>query len=389
MNKKNIFSFLSIAGVLAISLVSCKKDSATTTTPTSSFVLKQDSLQGNIPDGTVTLKANTTYKLIGPLSVGSGATLVIEEGAQIVAQTDLGASNLYINVLRGGKIQAVGTATNPIIFTSTGTAAGSWGGICMHGYAPNNVGNDAASEINGVQYGGTVSTDNSGTLKYVVIKNSGAKNGTKEFNGLSMFSVGSGTSISYVAIINGNDDAFEWYGGTVNCSYLYAENNDDDNFDWDLGYVGSLSTLYSINSNSNASSDSRGIEADNNPDNNAALPYSNPTVTDVTLIGRGSTFTGTQKEGIYLRRGTKAKISNVFVKGYTTGVGVEHDLTIAAITANELKVNTIQFDDVITKVIGKNSAGVSANVSALITEGTATGAGSVTATKPSWGSFIK
>lgn len=388
MNKKNILFTFSFLGILALAVSSCEKKT-TTTTPTSTFVLKQDSLQGTISDGTVVLKANTTYKLTGALSVGSGATLTIEEGAQIIAQTDLGSSNLYVNILRGGKINAVGTATNPIIFTSTGTTAGSWGGICIHGYAPNNVGNDAASEINGVQYGGTNAADNSGTMKYVVIKNSGAKNGTKEFNGLSMFSVGSGTSISYIAILNGNDDAFEWYGGTNNCSYLYAENNDDDNFDWDLGYVGNLNTLYSINSNSNASSDSRGIEADNNPDNNAATPISNPTVNDVTLIGRGSTFTGTQKEGIYLRRGVKGKITNVFIKGYTTGVGVEHDLTIAAMNAGELKINTVQFDDVPTKTKGKNSAGASATVSAVITEGTATGAGSITSARPSWASFIK
>ena len=387
MNKKNILKITILFAVIGAAM-SCKKETASQDT-NSTFVLVQDSLQGTITDGTVVLKANQVYKLTGPLSVASGGTLKIEEGAQIIGQTANGSSNLYINILRGGKIDAQGTATNPIIFTSSDNLPGGWGGICIHGFAPNNVGLDAASEINGVQYGGTNAADNSGTLKYVVIKNSGAKNGTKEFNGLSMFSVGSGTQISYIAVLNGNDDAFEWYGGTNNCSFLYAENNDDDNFDWDLGYVGNLNALYSINTNTNASSDSRGIEADNNPDNNAATPYSNPTVNEVTLIGRGSTFAGTQLQGIYLRRGVKGKISNVFVKGYKTGVGVEHDLTIAAMTAGELKVSAIQFEDVPTKTAGKNTAGASATVTSVITEGTATGAGSTTAARPSWASFIK
>jgi hypothetical protein len=387
MNKKNILKISILFAVIGAAM-SCEKKTATQDT-NSTFRLVQDSLQGTISDGIVVLKANQVYKLIGPLSVASGATLKIEEGAQIIGQTAFGSSNLYINILRGGKIDAQGTATNPIIFTSSDNLPGGWGGICIHGYAPNNVGNDAASEINGVQYGGTVSTDNSGTMKYVVIKYSGAKNGTKEFNGLSMFSVGSGTQISYIAVLNGNDDAFEWYGGTNNCSFLYAENNDDDNFDWDLGYSGNLNALYSINTNTNASSDSRGIEADGNPDNNAATPFTNPTVNEVTLIGRGTTFAGTQLQGIYLRRGVKGKITNVFVKGYKIGVGVEHDLTLAAMTAGDLKVSTIQFDDVTTKTSGKTSAGVPAVTTSVIVEGTATGAGSTTATKPSWAGFIK
>lgn len=384
MKTQNLFTLIAIIYISLI--VSCKKNLTIEDMPI--FVLKQDSLAGDIKDGTVILRANTTYKLVGPLNVLSGATLKIESGVTIIAQTELGASNLYINIFRGGKIEAVGTTEAPIIFTSSIDERGSWGGLCLHGYAPNNVGNDASSEINGVQYGGTNSTDNSGILSYVIIKNSGAKNGTKEFNGLSFFSVGSGTTINNIAIINGNDDAFEWYGGNVNCTNLYAENNDDDNFDWDLGYSGTLTNLYGINSNTNASSDSRGIEADNNPDNNLATPYSNPVVSNVTLIGRGSTFSGTQKEGVYLRRGTKGKITNLFLQGYATGVGVEHDATITNLTNRELKVNTIQFTDVPTKTKGKTTAGVASDVTAVITEATATGAGSG-ATKPSWASFVK
>lgn len=380
--KKTILH-LSLILVMAVSIPSCKK-TETLDTGNSSFVVNPEDLQGTISDGgTVILNAGT-YKLTGPLVVKNGSTLKIQSGTTIIAQTDKGASNLFINIERTGKIDAQGTATSPIRFTSTGTDLGSWGGICIHGLAPNNVGVDAASEINGTQYGGNIANDNSGIMRYCIIKNSGAKNGDKEFNGLSLFSVGSGTVIEYIAVFNGGDDAYEWYGGTVNGSYLYAENNDDDNFDYDLGYIGTLSYLYSINSNTNASSDSRGIEADNHPNAFTSTPYSNPTISNVTIVGRGSTVAN-QREGIYLRRGVKSKISNIFVQGFSIGVGVEHDPTIAGIPA-DLKINTIQFTDVTTKTKGTKTDKTAADVSGVITEGATTGAGSG-ASKPSWANW--
>jgi hypothetical protein len=382
--KNQILKTIAVIFITA-NLFSCKK-SSTVEEPTSSFVLLQEDLQGQITDGIVTLKSGVTYKLTGPLIVKNNATLKIEPGAIIQAQTDKGSSNLYINIERTGKIDAQGTASEPILFTSTGTTMGSWGGICIHGQAPNNVGENAASEINGTQYGGSIANDNSGIMRYCIIKNTGAKNGDKEFNGISFFSVGSASIFEYIAIYNGGDDAFEWYGGTVNANYLYAENNDDDNFDYDLGYVGTLNYLYSINSNTNASSDSRGIEADNHPNSFSVTPFSNPTISNVSIIGRGSAFAGTQKEGIYLRRGVKSKISNVFLQGYTIGVGVEHNETLSNLTNGELKVTTIQMNDITTKTKGKKTDGTSSDVSSVITEGTTTGAGSGAA-KPAWASF--
>lgn len=377
--KKQLLS-IAILGMAALAGCSKKTESA----PSSTFVLNQNDLQGDIKDGTVTLKAGETYLLAGPLNVKDGATLTIEEGVTIIAQTDKGASNLFISIERGGKFNVNGSATKPVTFTATGQDRGAWGGIAIHGKAPNNVGVNAASEINGVQYGGTDAADNSGSIRYAIIARSGAKNGDKEWNGISFFSVGSGTVCEYVAVFNGNDDAFEWYGGTNNCSYLYADNNDDDNFDYDLGYVGKLNYLYSKNSNTNASSDSRGMECDGNPDNNLATPFTNPTVSNVTLIGRGSTV-ATQREGIYLRRGVKGTITNVFMKGFSVGVGVEHPATISSI-GSPTKVNTIQFTDVTTKTKGKDGT-AAPDVSTVITEGASTGAGNGES-KPSWANWF-
>lgn len=372
--------------VFLISIFSCKK--IDTSDESSTFVLNPMDLKGSITDGTVTLTRGTTYKLTGPLFVKAGATLIIEEGTTIEAQTANGASSLYIVIERGAKIDAQGSATSPIIFTTTIKERGSWGGLVIAGRAPNNIGNDVQSEVAGVVYGGTDPNDNSGILKYCILQYSGAKiNDIKEFNGISFCSVGSGTIIQYIQVSDGNDDAFEWYGGSVDCSFLYANNNDDDNLDTDEGYNGTISNAYCINTNTNASADSRGIESDNNPTNFIASPVANPTFRNITLIGRKIVTTGQQREGIYVRRGTKGIFENIYIENYATAIGVEHNETIAFI-GTALKMTNVQITNATKNTSGKDSKGVSVSVSNVANLGSATGAGSG-ATKPNWAGFIK
>ena len=160
-----------IIAVICISLIalnSCKK--IDTSEETTTFVLDQSNLKGAILDGTVVLQRGLTYKLTGALFVKAGATLKIEEGVTIEAQTANGASSLYIVIERGAKIDAQGSATNPIIFTTTVKDRGSWGGIVIAGRARNNIGTDVQSEVAGVVYGGSDDTDNSGVLKYCILE---------------------------------------------------------------------------------------------------------------------------------------------------------------------------------------------------------------------------
>jgi hypothetical protein len=128
--------------------------------------------------------------------------------------------------------------------------------------------------------------------------------------------------------------------------------------------------LYSVNKNQNASNDSRGIEADNNSKDPAATPVSNPIVENVVLIGRGSGFAGTQKEGVLLRVGTKSTITNLLVKGYKDGVSLGSNTPAA-----DNKVTNVKFDDVTNKTIGTGFT---------VTEG----AGPSEAL-PTWATFIK
>jgi predicted secreted protein len=376
-----------LIAILALGIHSCQK--IDTSDEGSTFVLNASDLKGTISDGVVTLSRGTTYKLTGPLFVKAGATLKIEEGTTIEAQTANGASSLYIVIERGAKIDAQGSATSPIIFTTSVKERGSWGGLVIAGRAPNNIGTDVQSEVAGVVYGGTDAADNSGILKYCILQYSGAKiNDIKEFNGISFCSVGSGTIIQYIQVSYGNDDAFEWYGGSVDCSFLYANNNDDDNLDTDEGYNGTISNAYCINSNTNASSDSRGIESDNNPTNFTASPIANPKFRNITLIGRKSVTTGQQREGIYLRRGTKGILENIYIENYSTAIGVEHNETIAFVNSGDLKISTCQITNATKITVGKDSKAAAVNVSNILTQSTATGAGSGAA-KPNWANFIQ
>ncbi len=350
-------------------------------------------LQGEVKDGQNLVLESGTYKLNGPLIVKAGGKLTIKPGV-IVEATPFkdGEEIRYIAVSQGGQILAEGTKEKPIVFTAANKVQQAWGGIVLCGKAPINKGNTANAEVSGLPYGGTVANDNSGILKYARIEYSGySYNTEKEFNGLSMFGVGNGTTIEYIQVHEGSDDGFEWFGGTVNTKYLVATANEDDQFDWTEGWNGTNENWYGKEA---ASKGNRGIEADNNSNNHLANPISNPTIKNLTLIGRGAV--GAEPQAMKLRVGTKANIDNVVLSNWSVGFDVEHNEGIKYVGDGTLKVTNVKFDNVATKskgtttspgkdpVTDKDLPGLPADVSAIYTENAnATGAGAGTAT-PEW-----
>ncbi len=294
-------------------------------------------LSGNI-SADMTLDADVVYTLSGGVHVKSGAVLTIPAGTMI--KSDPNESVAYLLIERGARIEAIGTATEPIIFTSgaASPASGDWGGIILCGKAPINNGSEATAEVGDVLYGGSASDDNSGTLRYVRVEYTGnAINDEKEHNGFTFNGVGSGTSVSYLQSYMGNDDGFEFFGGSVQADYLISTGSGDDCFDWTYGWVGSGS--YWIAEQIDGIGD-RGIEADNNGDDNAASPYSNPTLTNLTLTGYG------EADGIKLREGTKANISNVIIDNFSDGLDVEHAITVSNLAGGELVLSNISISNV-------------------------------------------
>ena len=261
----------------------------------------------------ITLDAATTWVLSGPLRVKDGATLTIQPGTTIRAVA--GGTNVFIAIEQGAQIDAAGTSSNPITMTSQSEnpRAGDWGGLLVAGRAPINTGSTAQTEVIGITYGGTATDDDSGVMTYIKLEYTGARiNGEQEFNGLSLYAVGSQTVINHIAVLFGDDDGIEWFGGTVESDNLLVVNARDDWFDWTEGWNGGGDNWYGIRASgyTPTTSDPRGIEGDSNSANNDATPRSNPTINGLTLVHAANVE---MTDMIKIRRGSAATITNVLV----------------------------------------------------------------------------
>ncbi len=259
---KTLRTFLMLAITASLLITSCKKDEPIATGPTTG-------LTGAITADLV-LDPNQQYTITGTVTVLSGVKLTIPAGTEIVSEV---GTDKYLAVLQGGEIDIQGTQSNPVVMRSNGTA-GSWGGLVICGNATTTEGTNATAEVGGLVYGGTSNTDDSGNIDYLVIRDAGAQiNANSQFNGLTLYAVGSATTIDNVAIINGTDDGVEFFGGTVSVSNLYLENNEDDAIDWTEGWSGSVNTAYVSNTISGFSTV---VEADG--------VNNNPTINNLTAI---------------------------------------------------------------------------------------------------------
>jgi len=331
---------LIISALLGIAIASCSRDDdnfrafddqsggntpTTPTTPTLPVVqtpvtpavdpsLEVVNISGNITENTTYTK-DKTYILTGAVSVKSGATLTLEPGTIIRAVA--GGSNTYLAVEPGAKIIADGTAAEPIRFTSNANvpSAGDWGGILIVGNAPISGGGTSTTEVLPLQYGGTNSNDNSGILDYVLVEFTGARiGGEQEFNGFTFYAVGDGTQVSNIAALYGDDDAIEFFGGTVNLENVLVANSRDDLFDWTQGWTGTAKNIYGTFDASQVtkSDDPRGIEGDGNLDGKSPedIGQSNPTIENITIINNS---TVEMADLIKIRRGSNATITGAYL----------------------------------------------------------------------------
>ena len=220
-------------------------------------------LAGNITSD-VTLDATKSYLLTSSYIVESGAKLTIPAGTQIKAVA--GGADVYIAVLKGAQIDIQGTDSEPVVMSSASAEAGDWGGLTICGKATTTAGIDAEAEVGGFIYGGTEDADNSGSIEYLVMKGTGAQINTEsQYNGISLYAVGSGTVIENVSVINGADDGVEFFGGTVSVKNIYLENNEDDSIDWTEGWNGTVENAYIKHTIAGFSTALEGDKDNNNP----------------------------------------------------------------------------------------------------------------------------
>ena len=337
---------------------------------------------------TAAITANTTwttgktYLLQGLIYVKNGATLTIQPGVVVKGDATVSGGTALI-ITKGSKINAVGTSTSPIVFTSskdTGArATGDWGGVIILGKAslnrPGGVANiEGIATSTDTEYGGATTpddNDNSGNLKYARIEYGGYIFATdQEINGLTLGAVGRNTIIDFVQCSFINDDSFEWFGGTVNCSHLVAFRGIDDDFDTDFGYSGSVQFALGVRdpnlSDQSSGSTSEGFESDNDGTGSTNTPYTTAVFSNVTWVGpyRGTVGTaapsGTFKfrRAVRIRRASRLKVLNSIFTDAPYGVFLDG----TAVRANLQTGNTVFKNNIIAGCFRAVEPGTSAAI---------------------------
>ena len=384
---KNKFLFLGIATAL---FIACESDD------TAEIIINDNSVSttnnnsggGGDTDSTVnlnglytenlTLDSDIEYIITGPVLMAEGTTLTIPAGMTIKAEP-IGV-NAYIAIQQGARINAVGSSSEPIILTSNAAtpSSGDWGGLILCGRAPINStadGSDdiATSEVGALGFGGNIPTDNSGNVEYVRIEYAGgAIDGNAELNGLSVYGVGTGTTIDFVQVYEGSDDGFEFFGGTVNASHLVVVNAEDDSIDWTEGFIGSLTDVYV----QHGTSHDKAFECDgfNTDFSNEAGYFSAPTVTNVTIVGANDA-----SEAIRLRAGTRFTFTNIVINDFDEAFDLDDADTGTGVVNDESNIIDVTFNNVTTNL--KNDTGA-AFTEADVISGVGNGTGTDIAT---WG----
>jgi hypothetical protein len=325
-------------------------------------------LQGRINADTILRKQNT-YILKGLVYMVGNHTMTVEEGT-VIKGSFSGADVAALIITRGSKIIAIGTPTEPIIFTSAAPnpQSGDWGGIVICGKAGYNLSYNAVAGLyqveggidnaNGDGLAGSgdavaptpVDNDNSGTLQYVRIEYAGyAYQPDKEINSLTLAAVGSGTTIDHIEVVYAKDDAYEWFGGSVNCKYLIAYKTQDDDFDTDNGYSGKVQFGLIIRDSLIADiSTSEAFESDNNATGTTSLPKTKAIFSNITAIGPRATLTNTgsslYRAGAQIRRNSGISIFNSIILGWPQGILI--DATTGTSTALNIEDSTLRLRNV-------------------------------------------
>jgi hypothetical protein len=310
-------------------------------------------VNGNLIATNTVLTCDKRYVLDAKIYVGAGKSLTINPGTAIFANVSAAGTANALIISRDAKIFAAGTESCPIVFTVTGDAMdgsfatpfSQWGGVVLLGRATNNLTSATCGslyEANGlgriegfigsdprIRYGADLAgtfgpaesfddNDNSGIMRYVSIRYGGATvANNNELNGLTMGSVGRGTTVEYVEIVGNSDDGFEWFGGTVNCKNIAVFYSDDDQFDWDHGYSGKLQFLYALM----AGRGDHGFEIDSDDSNCGTLPLSQPVVYNATIIGRNNAG----DFGIEAKENTGGFIRNSIIANFVGAIRINQN----------------------------------------------------------------
>lgn len=342
----------------ALSLIACKKVYVEVGTDGQA----EDLVLSGTYKRNITLTSGNTYLLDGLVYIDSGYAITIQPGTTIQGRK---GTNSSLIIKRGAKIFAVGTPAQPIVFTSSAPEGqkrlGDWGGLVILGKARNN---GSYNGVNGVMeiegginnangdglHGGNNDDDNSGIVKYVRLEFGGYPfQPDREINGLTCGSVGRGTEIDFLQVSYCNDDAYEFFGGTVNAKHLISFRNLDDDFDTDNGYRGKIQFGIAVRdtaiADGAAGGASNGFESDNDGSGSAVQPFTAPVFSNMTIIGPMFTPTTTVaapfRRGAHIRRNSRMSLFNSVIMGWPSagaGILIDGTTTEANAAINDLEM---------------------------------------------------
>lgn len=358
---------------------------------------------GETLEGTIaanrTLDADQQYIIKGQVFVPNGVTLTIPAGTILKGDK---ASKGTLIVQPGGKLESLGEANNPVVFTSAQAVGardrGDWGGIVLLGNAfVNQTSKPSIEGITPTQTFGsslaesatpaTNATENSGTIRYTRIEYAGIElTPNNETNSLTMGGIGNGTTIEYVQVSFGGDDGFEWFGGTVNAKYLISESTWDDDFDTDYGWGGNVqfglvvrNTFFADQSGSNA------FESDNQGNGNTIVGICDGSTqagctrgvfSNITVLGpreiQSRTISANYQNAAHIRRRTAISIFNSYFSGFRVGIRLDDQGTLDNLTAGAGKhaYNVLSVPG--TTRIGASTSASDANFATGLSGGDAT-----------------
>ncbi len=306
------------------------------------------------------------YVLRGAVFIRENGTLNIQAGTVIVGEA--GSVGTLI-VERGGRLNALGTREQPIVFTSDQPVGfrsrGDWGGIIINGRAPvNRPGGLYVGEGDTGVAGGSDPNDNSGTMRYVRVEFAGVEfSPDNELNGIAFQAVGRGSTYDFIQVHMNRDDALEWFGGTADIKHAIASNAADDSFDWTFGWTGRAQFIAIHQRGDDAD---RGIEADNSEFNNNDLPRSNPQIYNITICGDPDRNEGGESSiAATIRRGTAFTLRNFLITGFkTSGPQI-----VDGATLNEVNIGTSQMGNGVIWNIGTPANAIHSSVAPFVNSG--------------------
>jgi hypothetical protein len=310
-------------------------------------------IDASVPvSGTITTSttwtANKRYVLNEFVGVVAPATLTIEPGTVIYG----GSTRATLFIQRGAKIVADGTSRRPIVFTSPqrvgSRAMQDWGSLVLLGGAPINV-PGGTQILEGLpsdpaySYGGTNAHDSSGIVRYVRFEFGGFPIATnQEINGLTLGGVGDGTVLDYLEVLHNKDDAFEFFGGTVNAKHLIGVAIADDGLDFDFGFGGSVQFAAMIKRQPAGVAEEGDsnifTESDNNANGTPDLPNTNAKVYNVTAI-RVATNAGNHG-GVIRRNSAGHFLNNIITGSRLAPITIRDNGTFANSAAGDLIIDS-------------------------------------------------